>query len=311
MANLKISQLTTYTGTAADQRVFVMNNIGETETFKFSGYTSPFRYVTGTARIQNEYDTTVKVASDYQINIGGETNDIDATGSPYTNIFGGNNNTITTKHNNKGYGTVIIGGSNNIIGGSSDSIANYLPIIAGGTTNENNGYSTGIFASRDSIIRYGADTNNGIQMAVILGGWYNTISGLALESGILAGYLNTIQQYRSAIIAGESNQMLDSGGSVGSAYRHSIIAGGLSNTMTQSNRSSIIGGSGNTMTTKVNSHMIGTNGRTADTNDCTFVENLKLFNYASLNFADDTAAAGGVVLGQVYHNAGALRIRIV
>jgi hypothetical protein len=43
----------------------------------------------------------------------------------------------------------------------------------------------------------------------------------------------------------------------------------------------------------------------------TFVENLVVFNYAALDFADDTAAAaGGVVLGQVYHNLGALRIRI-
>jgi hypothetical protein len=39
---------------------------------------------------------------------------------------------------------------------------------------------------------------------------------------------------------------------------------------------------------------------------------LVVFNYSNLNYADDTAAAaGGVVLGQVYHNAGALRIRIV
>jgi hypothetical protein len=37
-----------------------------------------------------------------------------------------------------------------------------------------------------------------------------------------------------------------------------------------------------------------------------------LSKYATLNFADDTAAAaGGVPLGGVYHNAGALRVRIV
>ena len=37
-----------------------------------------------------------------------------------------------------------------------------------------------------------------------------------------------------------------------------------------------------------------------------------LANYANINFADDTAAAtGGVPLGGVYHNAGAMRIRIV
>jgi hypothetical protein len=44
----------------------------------------------------------------------------------------------------------------------------------------------------------------------------------------------------------------------------------------------------------------------------TTVNQLQIENYASLNYADDTAAAaGGVALGGVYHNSGALRIRIV
>jgi len=42
MSNTKISQLPLYSGTAADLRWFVMNNSGETETYKFSGYSSPF-----------------------------------------------------------------------------------------------------------------------------------------------------------------------------------------------------------------------------------------------------------------------------
>ena len=43
MANVKISALPSWTGTAADLRWFVMNNSGQTETFKFSGFTSPFK----------------------------------------------------------------------------------------------------------------------------------------------------------------------------------------------------------------------------------------------------------------------------
>ena len=44
----------------------------------------------------------------------------------------------------------------------------------------------------------------------------------------------------------------------------------------------------------------------------TTVNQLQIENYAALNYADDTAAAaGGVALGGVYHNSGALRIRIV
>jgi len=45
--------------------------------------------------------------------------------------------------------------------------------------------------------------------------------------------------------------------------------------------------------------------------DCTTVNMLQVANYANLNFADDTAAAaGGVALGQLYHNAGVVRVRI-
>ena len=56
--------------------------------------------------------------------------------------------------------------------------------------------------------------------------------------------------------------------------------------------------------------MLGCNSRTAPTSNATMVENLVLFNYAALDYANDaSAAAGGVVLGQIYHNNGALRIR--
>lgn len=46
--------------------------------------------------------------------------------------------------------------------------------------------------------------------------------------------------------------------------------------------------------------------------DSTTVNQLALKNYVALNYADDAAAAtGGVPLGGIYHNAGALKIRIV
>jgi hypothetical protein len=72
-------------------------------------------------------------------------------------------------------------------------------------------------------------------------------------------------------------------------------------------------GTGNSITgTTSGATMLSCNSRAATRNDATFVENLVIFNYSNLNYADDTAAAaGGVVLGQVYHNAGALRIRVV
>jgi hypothetical protein len=51
---------------------------------------------------------------------------------------------------------------------------------------------------------------------------------------------------------------------------------------------------------------------TASTADTVTMKLLQLANYASMNFADDAAAAtGGIPLGGVYHTSGALKIRIV
>lgn len=51
---------------------------------------------------------------------------------------------------------------------------------------------------------------------------------------------------------------------------------------------------------------------TAAVANYTTTQNFQLTNYAALNYANDAAAAaGGVPLGGVYHNAGAARIRIV
>ena len=53
----------------------------------------------------------------------------------------------------------------------------------------------------------------------------------------------------------------------------------------------------------------GINAVTADT---VTMDKLQILDYANINYADDTAAAaGGIPLGGVYHNAGALKIRIV
>ena len=51
---------------------------------------------------------------------------------------------------------------------------------------------------------------------------------------------------------------------------------------------------------------------TASTPDTLTIKLLQIGNYTTMNFADDAAAAAGSIpLGGVYHNAGALRIRIV
>jgi hypothetical protein len=298
MANTKISQLPSYTGTAADSRWFVMNNSGESTTYKYQGFASPIKYMTGTNRMQNVSDASAKVNGDDQTNIGGFDNNIQST-DPRCYIFGGYSNTITTKA--RGYGSMIIGGGGCTLGGSSDATANYGGSLFGCNGAENNAYYSAIIAAYApsgafSLIKRGADSNNGIAGAFIGGGYGGEISGLGLQSTILGGYTNRVQQANSSIIGGHNNQILDNGSGYGSAYKNSVIVGGQSNTINQ----------------KDNVVMLGCSGRTASIDTATFVEDLVIFNYPNLNFTNDTtAAAGGVVLGQVYHNAGALRIRIV
>jgi hypothetical protein len=333
MANVKISALPVYTGTPADLRWFVMNNSGETETFKFSGYSTPLRYGDGTNSVIPVYYTSsnntgqrafifggtnnttvsndtavlagnnhsIATGDDYSVIIGGDNNDILATSSPQCSIIGGSNNSITTKHNGKGYGTTIVGSLGSTIGGASDNTANFGPGIYSSVSAENNGYfsaliGTGNGSGSPCKIRYGGDLNNGIEYSVIAGGVGNEIGGLGQQSFLGGGQSNLLQQRWSTILGGQNNQILDAGGSIFSAFKNSAIIGGQSNTINQKN----------------NVAMLACSGRTATISGATFVENLVVFNYSNLNYADDTAAAaGGVVLGQVYHNSGALRIRIV
>ena len=53
------------------------------------------------------------------------------------------------------------------------------------------------------------------------------------------------------------------------------------------------------------------NAVSASTVDTVTIKKLQMLDYATLNYADDAAAAtGGIPLGGVYHTAGALKIRI-
>jgi hypothetical protein len=357
MANLKISQLTTYTGTSADLRWFVMNNATESETFKFSGYTSPLKESDGLDSFVNVYDTSSDTAGDNQSIVGGFNNTILETG-PRVSIFGGYDNTITNK--GKGYGSVIVGGGGNTINGPTDGTGNFGGSIFGSTTCENNGYFgsivgairayIGVTNNHSNIV--GGDTNqilndnshsfiggglsNTIQVScqksIILGGRNNTINnqfGIIAGGGqntagyisaVLAGFNNNAQN-QTTIIGGETNTASGAYGGVFGGTGNAVSSGAYSAIYNSQNstinssgtRNALLSTNNSTITgSQQNAVMIGTSGRTATTDYATFVENLVIFNYSALNFADDTAAAaGGVVLGQVYHNAGALRIRIV
>jgi hypothetical protein len=306
MANVKISALPVYTGTPADLRWFVMNNSGETTTFKYSGYSSPLRYAYSQFSYQNAWDTGTRVASDYQVVIGGDNaSSISTTSSPYCGLFNSVGCQITTKHNGKGYGTTIVGSLNSTIGGSSDAVANFLPGIYTSIEGENNAYCSAIIGAGQSKMRYGGDNNNGVQYSFLGGGRNNTIGGLALESALLGGYNNTLQQYRSAMIGGQDNTIGDIGTSVGSAYRWSSIIGGSGNTLSRGSNCSIINSTNSTqnsagvyetntvsmvgcvntdITNATNSVLLGLSGRTiagGSASNTTFVEKFYVFGNTS------------------------------
>jgi hypothetical protein len=138
---------------------------------------------------------------------------------------------------------------------------------------------------------YGADasTLHEAQYSQIMGGNNNQIRN-GINNGILFGTYNTIS---------------------GSTDTSEIIGSDYCSVISNADRSTIIASSGSTISGHTEAVMLGCSGRTSTRSTATFVENLVVFNYAALDFPNDgAAAAGGVVLGQIYHNNGDMKIRI-
>jgi len=251
-----ISSLPVYTGTAADSRWFIMNNSGETETFKYSGYSTSMTFGTGTDSIKS-------------------TNAVGATGT--NSIAIGNSATCN------GNLSLAIG---------DDAQANGVLSLA-------IGYKTRANAGNGQVC-LGWDSNAG-DSSVIIGGSNN---GPGQESSI-CGYNNDVTVNKSTIV-GTINVI------TGGQYQN--ILGSYNSQITSSGSyNNIFGGSDNTITgTTSGATLVGMNNYTPTRNDATFAMAYVMTNYSLYNFADDTAAAaGGVVLGQMYHTAGVMKIRIV
>ena len=268
-----ISQLPEYSGSAADLRWFIMNNSGETTTFKYSGYTSPYKRV-GTNNTNNIYDTNA-MGGTYNVIIGGEINIIN--GGIYNAIIGGYDNDII----NGGeysfiancYQASIGAGSNNNILGASGAIQ--------GTS-----YNTGIYNAYNGNI-------NGARYSVILGGFNTAITSWKSVNLGGEGLTNNTSQW-SSLIGGANNTL--------TASEYGQIFGGFNNSITSSKKSSIInsddcvisssnnaidryntiiGGYGNTITGGTFISMIGTSGRTGTASATTYVENLHVYRTPS------------------------------
>ena len=262
--------------------------------------------------------------------VGGESN-VTGTGGYYQGVFAGQSNTA------QGINSAIFAGTNNqttgtadrsaIIAGQSNDISGDNSVIAGGSGNN-------ITLHNNGILGGGSNTIGNIQSCNILGGTSNTIANASGDGSIIAGgnsnsisvntrgrnngiynsYSSTINSpggssfYNSqlVIVGGSDNTISHDG-----TYPNMITLGGNLNSITDATNSAMVGGDGNTLSGHSRSVILGGSGLTSNYDEEVLVPNLTIANYSSLNFSGDTAAAaGGVVLGQVYHDNGALRIRI-
>ena len=195
----------------------------------------------------------------------------------YSVVLGGTNNSIAGPTTNFGANGIFAGG-NNTIGQRSDYSA-----IAGGNGNS----ILNSFAWDRDFIAGGSNNSCGGSNSFNLGGNNNYVIGD--YGGNIGGQSNTFNYWDTNVIIASDN------GVVNNPSGNGVIVGGKFNTIGH-----------------VNSVVIGGTSQSTSIDNEVVVPNLTITNYASLNFADDTAAAaGGIILGQVYHNAGALRVRIV
>lgn len=276
----------TYTGSVGDLRWFLMTDSGETTTYKFSGYTSPIKQV-GTSILPSSSTNNVNNI----VLIGGNTIDNDFRFDSVSIGYGGQI---------RGPRAVGIGNNQSQLvddcvyvghGASGSGNGGVIAIGSGAIGRGNYGISIGVSSNignsgADRTVSVGPETNISGSYSINLGGG----NFMNAERSILIGAQQSLTSPYSVLLGGEGNTFNSTG-------KYNNMFNGSGNT---------IGGSYSGVS------MLSCFGRTATRNNATFVENLVIFNYSNLNYADDTAAAaGGVVLGQVYHNNGALRIRIV
>jgi hypothetical protein len=278
MANTKISQLPTWTGTNADIRWFVMNNDGETETYKFSGYSAQLIVGTGTGSFRTPTQTASGTNS---IAIGTGAS---ATGNNSVCIGDLAGQTVSNNSISIGKHAQSIGDNIIVIGATSYTNGAYGIAIGTDTASNNAGIVIGSNASRATAIH-----------SITLGN--NNQRNIGGYSSIL-GYNNKIADAPN-FSPGNYNNIIASNSTINGT---SALYG----------NNNIFGGNNNTITgTTSGATLLGLSNYNATRSDATFAMAYVMTEWASYNFANDSdAAAGGVVLGQMYHTAGVLKIRI-
>ena len=244
--------------------------------------------------------------------------------------FGSNSVAIGGNAATNGDDAVSIGNGYNVaISAGAVSIGRHPGLGAGKLI----AIGSGAYISGDNSIAIGHETassNNGIVLggttsragggfSITLGngnehnlGAYSTILG---TNNLIANFFYNSVLYSNG---GTYNNIYSNNSKIGftgvTNFTGNTIIGGNNNViLAEGSNNIIIGGGGNSITgTTSGATLVGMSDYSPTRNDATFAMAYVMTNYSSYNFADDTAAAaGGVVLGQMYHNNGAMRIRIV
>lgn len=214
-------------------------------------------------------------------NVFGEDNYVSGINniiSSKNSIITGSGNTVSTSSER-----VLIVGNNNTI---SSGITNSIIFGEGLTATQSD---TVIVPNLEVDGDVFTDTNN-----IVIVSDQSEIIGASDFNAILAGENNEIDDSgNSSIIGGENNTVannqnsgviLGRDNSVGGSNR-SVIMGGDDNSIVIGSNSAIIGGEGHSMTLHNRSVIIGGQNITSDASDTVYVPNLKLFG--GLNAEDD------------------------
>jgi hypothetical protein len=238
-----------------------MNNSGETETYKYSGYSGQLIKGTG------------------------------ASGYRTPTAFGNGNNSIAI-------GAIDASGDSDIMIGSG---ANYT------ASNNSVGIGRGVYMLVSPFsINIGEGCANLAAHTIVIGSTYGGGTSRSMaEAAITIGNGNQNNEGYRGVILGNLN-------GIGAGTNYNVVIGNNSR-VDGGSYNTIIGGENNNISGGTSgSTLLGMTNYTPTRNDAAFAVNYVMTNYAGLNFADDTAAAaGGVVLGQIYHTGGTMKIRIV
>ena len=258
MANTKISQLPSWTGSANDLRWFVMNNSGETTTYKFSGYTSPFIVDAGNSIFSTfgtpaVYNPTQCVGSvvigseavaydDYSTVIGWKAignNDIEgrcvALGADaqaqgrFTTALGMSTRVSASNATAVGYNATASADGSVALGHTSTASAQNAVAIGKGVSCA--GVSSAVIAGSGNInsgslsgIFGGLSNTIGANAAFIGGGRFNTVDGSNGDSSYTLGSQYAIAQgVNSGVLGGWGSYVYDDGVDEALGWRRSNI----------------------------------------------------------------------------------------